>query len=220
MNRLILIILVNVICISVNMDCCFSIDRNELLKESVGHINISKNFLESGDQNGLLIDNIHNESVLSKIGLKNNDIIVLINEKKARTVEDYIKMLGCVEADALNHLKIIRNGNPQILKIELIENVEIMPEDRPERIHDDPDKSNERNISVDFKSVNILTIISFIERLYDIQFIVDPVVKGKASMIISEKIPINEVYDIFLSVIEEHGFTVVEDCQGIKIEKR
>ncbi|OQY00811.1 MAG: type II secretion system protein GspD [Desulfobacteraceae bacterium 4572_130] len=78
-------------------------------------------------------------------------------------------------------------------------------------------KWNREYISIDFNNVDINTFIKFISELTGKNFIVDPKVKGKVTIISPLKISIKDAYRVFESVLETHGFTTVETGKIIKI---
>jgi len=75
----------------------------------------------------------------------------------------------------------------------------------------------ERFVSIDFNDVDIHVVIQFISELTKENFIVDPKVKGKVTIISPTKISIKEAYKVFESVLEVHGFTTVKAGEVTKI---
>jgi len=72
-------------------------------------------------------------------------------------------------------------------------------------------------IAIDFDDVDILQFIKFISDLTGINFIIDRRVKGKVSIISPTKISINEAFKVFESVLEVHGYALVEAGEVTKI---
>jgi len=76
---------------------------------------------------------------------------------------------------------------------------------------------NQRFVEIDFDNVDILLFIKFVSEATGKNFVVDPKVKGKVTMVSPEKMPVDEVYSVFQSVLEVHGFTTVPAGSIIKI---
>ncbi len=77
--------------------------------------------------------------------------------------------------------------------------------------------SQERFVSIDFNDVDISVFIKFISELTGKNFIVDNRVKGKVTVISPAKISVEEAFNVFVSVLEVHGFTTVDSGNVIKI---
>ena len=78
-------------------------------------------------------------------------------------------------------------------------------------------KKEGRFVSIDFKDVDINVFIKFISELTGKNFIVDPRVKGKITIISPSKISVDEAYKVFESVLDVHGFATVKAGKVIKI---
>jgi general secretion pathway protein D len=76
-----------------------------------------------------------------------------------------------------------------------------------------------QRITMNFTDVDIGIFIKFISDLTGKNFVVDPAVKAKVTIISPEKITIDEAYRVFLSVLEVNDFTTVEAGKVIKIVK-
>jgi len=72
-------------------------------------------------------------------------------------------------------------------------------------------------ITMNFKDVDLQVFIKFISELMGKNFIIDPSVKGTVSIISPQKVTVDEVYKVFLSVLEVNGFTLIEAGQVSKI---
>jgi len=72
-------------------------------------------------------------------------------------------------------------------------------------------------ITMNFKDVDLQVFIKFISELMGKNFLVDPNVKGTVTIISPQKVTVDEVYKVFLSVLEVNGFTVIEAGQVSKI---
>jgi len=71
-------------------------------------------------------------------------------------------------------------------------------------------RESERYVTIDFNDVDITVFIKFISELTGKNFIVDRRVNGKVSIISPTKISVNEAFKVFESVLEVHGFALVE----------
>ncbi|MDT8334078.1 MAG: type II secretion system secretin GspD [Desulfurivibrionaceae bacterium] len=72
-------------------------------------------------------------------------------------------------------------------------------------------------VTINFKDVEIGTVISSVARITGRTFIVDPRVKGKVTIIASEDVSEDELYSVFLSILQVHEFAAVEDGGIVKI---
>jgi general secretion pathway protein D len=72
-------------------------------------------------------------------------------------------------------------------------------------------------VTLDFDNVEIGVLVKFVSELTGKNFIIDDKVKGKVTIISPKKIPIGDVYKVFLSVLEINGFTVIPSGNMIKI---
>jgi len=72
-------------------------------------------------------------------------------------------------------------------------------------------------VTIDFDNVDIGVLVKFVSELTGKNFIIDDKVKGKVTVISPKKIPVSDVYKVFLSVLEVNGYTVVPAGNMIKI---
>ncbi len=75
----------------------------------------------------------------------------------------------------------------------------------------------QQKVSIDFNDVDIHLFIKFISEITGQNFIVDQRVKGKVTIISPSQISVAEAYRVFTSVLEVHGFTIVESGEITKI---
>jgi general secretion pathway protein D len=75
----------------------------------------------------------------------------------------------------------------------------------------------EKYVTIDFDNVDIGVFIKFVSELTGKNFIVDDKVKGKVTIISPKKIPLHDVYKVFLSVLEVYGFTTVTVGDMVKV---
>lgn len=71
--------------------------------------------------------------------------------------------------------------------------------------------------TLNFRGTDINAVISSVADITGKNFIVDPRVKGKVTIISTKPMSQDEVYQVFLSVLEVHGFTAVPGIEAIKI---
>lgn len=88
----------------------------------------------------------------------------------------------------------------------------IHPEPPPAAV--EPEK---RYVKIDFDNVDIIVFIKSIGEVTGKNFVVDPKVKGKVSVVAPTEISVDEAYEVFQSVLEVHGFTTVPAGSTIKI---
>jgi len=75
----------------------------------------------------------------------------------------------------------------------------------------------DKYVMLDFDNVNIEVFVKFISELTGKNFIIDEKVKGKVTIVSPKKIPLQDVYKVFLSVLEINGFATVPVGNLIKI---
>jgi len=78
-------------------------------------------------------------------------------------------------------------------------------------------KTAGKYVTLDFDNVNIEVFVKFISELTGKNFIIDEKVKGKVTIFSPRKIPLRDVYKVFLSVLEINGFATVPVGDMIKI---
>lgn len=77
--------------------------------------------------------------------------------------------------------------------------------------------SGKGGVVLNFNEVDISTMVKFISDLTGKNFILDDRVKGKISVYSPSKLSIEEAYNVFTSVLELKGFTVVQSGRVAKI---
>jgi len=77
--------------------------------------------------------------------------------------------------------------------------------------------SAEDQITLNFKDADITAVIDTVADLTGKTFIIDPRVKGQVNIVSSRPLNKDEVLDVFLSMLEVHGFTTVTVGKAIKI---
>ena len=74
-----------------------------------------------------------------------------------------------------------------------------------------------QTITFNLKDAEIATVIGTIAEITGKNFIIDPRVKGKTTVISSRPMSKDEAYQVFLSLLEVHGFATVEVGKTIKV---
>ncbi len=101
------------------------------------------------------------------------------------------------------------------------ENVTLPPKELPAvkkaPIQQAKEQHAEKYVTIDFDNVDVGVFIKFVSELTGKNFIIDDKVKGKVTIISPKKIPLEDVYKVFLSVLEVNGFTVVPAGDIVKI---
>ncbi|HEC28732.1 MAG TPA: type II secretion system protein GspD [Gammaproteobacteria bacterium] len=75
----------------------------------------------------------------------------------------------------------------------------------------------DKDITLNLKDADISTLISTVSRLTGKNFVVDPRVKGRVTVISASPLAKDEIYQIFLSILEVHGFATIPVGDIIKI---
>ena len=73
------------------------------------------------------------------------------------------------------------------------------------------------NVRLNFKGADIQAVITSVADITGKNFIVDPRVKGKVTIISSRAMDAREIYQVFLSVLDVHGYTAIPVGKVIKI---
>lgn len=76
---------------------------------------------------------------------------------------------------------------------------------------------DEQQITLNFKDMDIGALIRAVAEVTGKNFIVDPRVKARVTVISQKPLPADELYKVFLSVLQVHGFSAVESGDVIKI---
>jgi len=74
-----------------------------------------------------------------------------------------------------------------------------------------------KDITLNLKDADISAVISTVSEATGKNFIVDPRVKGKVTIVSSHPMESEELYSVFLSILEVHGFSAVPSGNVIKI---
>jgi len=80
-----------------------------------------------------------------------------------------------------------------------------------------PIRAEEGKLTLDFRDTDINAVIDAVAKLTGRNFIIDPRVKGKVTVITHKALTPDEVYQVFLSLLKVHGFAAVPGTHAIKI---
>lgn len=95
----------------------------------------------------------------------------------------------------------------------------VSPDNKDEKRPYKPIKVNpsQKYVTLDFDNVDVSVLVKFVSELTGKNFIIDDKVRGKVTIVSPKKIPMEDVYKVFLSVLEINGLTVVPSGNIIKI---
>ncbi len=71
--------------------------------------------------------------------------------------------------------------------------------------------------TVNLKETDIQELIQFVAEVTGTTIVVDPAVKGKVKVVSSKPVTKDELYDLFLSILEVHGYTAVRSGGVIRV---
>ncbi|MDY6943024.1 MAG: type II secretion system secretin GspD [Pseudomonadota bacterium] len=72
-------------------------------------------------------------------------------------------------------------------------------------------------VTLNLQDADLEAVIQTVGRITGKNFVIDPRVKGKATVVSSRPMSPDEVYQVFLSVLEVHGYAAVEEGNTVKI---
>ncbi|MFT5503701.1 MAG: general secretion pathway protein D [Gammaproteobacteria bacterium] len=73
------------------------------------------------------------------------------------------------------------------------------------------------NVTLNFSDADLVAVINSVSQITGKNFIIDPRVKGKVTVVSSKPLNEKEVYNVFLSILQVHGFATVPTRNAIKI---
>ena len=79
----------------------------------------------------------------------------------------------------------------------------------------EPQGGNE--VRINMQDTNIRSFIEWIAKATGKNFIIDPRVTGKVTVISNESMAPEEAYRVFLSVLQVHGFSAIESADAVKV---
>jgi general secretion pathway protein D len=71
--------------------------------------------------------------------------------------------------------------------------------------------------TVNLKETDIQELIKFVAEVTDTTIVVDPKVKGKVKVISNKPVSRDELYDLFLSILDVHGYTAVRSGNVVRV---
>jgi general secretion pathway protein D len=72
-------------------------------------------------------------------------------------------------------------------------------------------------VTLNFSDADLVAVINSVSQITGKNFIIDPRVKGKVTVVSSKPLNEKEVYNVFLSILQVHGFATVPTEYAIKI---
>ncbi|MFT5611159.1 MAG: general secretion pathway protein D [Polaribacter sp.] len=80
-----------------------------------------------------------------------------------------------------------------------------------------PGEKGKAKITLNLQDVDIRVLINTVAEVSGKNFVVDPRVKGKVSVISGASLDPDQLYDVFLSILEVHNFATVDSGSVIKV---
>jgi general secretion pathway protein D len=74
-----------------------------------------------------------------------------------------------------------------------------------------------QDFTVNLKETDIQELIKFVAEATETTIVVDPAVKGKVKVVSSKPVSRDELYDLFLSILEVHGYTAVRSGGVVRV---
>jgi general secretion pathway protein D len=74
-----------------------------------------------------------------------------------------------------------------------------------------------QDFTVNLKDTDIQELIKFVAEATGITIVVDPAVKGKVKVVSSKPVSREELYELFLSILEVHGYTAVRSGGVVRV---
>ena len=74
-----------------------------------------------------------------------------------------------------------------------------------------------QDFTVNLKETDIQELIQFVAEATGTTIVVDPAVKGKVKVVSSKPVSRSELYDLFLSILEVHGYTAVRSGGVVRV---
>ncbi len=77
--------------------------------------------------------------------------------------------------------------------------------------------TNAQDFTVNLKETDIQELIKFVAEATETTIVVDPAVKGKVKVVSAKPVSRDELYDLFLSILEVHGYTAVRSGGVVRV---
>ena len=74
-----------------------------------------------------------------------------------------------------------------------------------------------QDFTVNLKETDIQELIKFVAEATGTTIVVDPSVKGKVKVVSSRPVNASELYDLFLAILDVHGYTAVRSGEVVRI---
>ena len=74
-----------------------------------------------------------------------------------------------------------------------------------------------QDYTVNLKDTDIQELIQFVAEVTDTTIVVDPSVKGKVKVVSTKPVSSSELYELFLSILEVHGYTAVRSGDVVRV---
>ncbi|MFK8040739.1 MAG: type II secretion system secretin GspD [Congregibacter sp.] len=74
-----------------------------------------------------------------------------------------------------------------------------------------------QDFTVNLKETDIQELIKFVSEATDTTIVVDPSVKGKVKVVSSRPVNASELYDLFLAILDVHGYTAVRSGGVVRV---
>jgi general secretion pathway protein D len=74
-----------------------------------------------------------------------------------------------------------------------------------------------QDYTVNLKDTDIQELIKFVAEVTDTTIVVDPAVKGKVKVVSTRPVSADELYELFLSILEVHGYTAVRSGGVVRV---
>jgi general secretion pathway protein D len=74
-----------------------------------------------------------------------------------------------------------------------------------------------QDFTVNLKETDIQELIKFVAEVTNTTIVVDPKVKGKVKVVSSKPVSSSELYDLFLSILDVHGYTAVRSGNVVRV---
>ncbi len=80
-----------------------------------------------------------------------------------------------------------------------------------------PLRAEDEQVTLNFKDADLNVVIQTVADITGRNFVIDPRVKGKVTVVSSRPMAADEIYQVFLSVLEVHGFAAIPDGDTTRI---
>ncbi len=80
-----------------------------------------------------------------------------------------------------------------------------------------PLQAEDEEVTLNFKDADLNVVIQTVSDITGRNFVIDPRVKGKVTVVSSRPMLADELYQVFLSVLEVHGFAAIPDGDTTRI---